>query len=121
MADPTATFFEAWALNDADERLAKITSAVTADIRYDDPRTTETIQGIDALSQYVGEFSANAPSWSAWVVKSDVIAEMTRATIAFGGQGPDGNDMVQHGQYFVEMDGELVCRMVGFVGTGAPD
>ena len=121
MSDPVTAFFNAWALSDDAERHATISAAVTADIQYDDPRTPDTLQGIDALSAYVGEFSANAPGWSARVVKSDTIAGMTRATIAFGGPGPDGNDIVQHGQYFVEMDGERVSRMVGFVGTGQPD
>ena len=43
---------------------------------------------------------------------------MTRATVAFGGKGPDGDDMVQLGQYYVETEGNLISRMVGFVGTG---
>ncbi|MEO1446809.1 MAG: hypothetical protein AAFV46_11375 [Cyanobacteria bacterium J06635_11] len=46
---------------------------------------------------------------------------MTRATVAFGGVGADGKKMVQLGQYFVETDGELISRMVGFVGTGAQE
>jgi hypothetical protein len=52
------------------------------------------------------------------VVSSDKTGNFTRATVAFGGMGPDGKEMVQHGQYFVEMEGELILRMVGFVGTG---
>ena len=121
MADPIATFFDAWQLEAADERLEKISSAVTPDIEYVDPRTPEPVNGISALSDYVGMFSANAPGWSARVVGSDTIAGMTRATVAFGGMGPDGTEQVQLGQYFVEMDGDLVSRMVGFVGTGAPE
>ncbi|MBX2839605.1 MAG: nuclear transport factor 2 family protein [Gammaproteobacteria bacterium] len=121
MSDPISTFFDAWQLADAAARLEKITAAVTANVQYDDPRSPETIHGVDALAEYVGMFSANAPGWTAKVVKSDVTAGMTRATVAFGGKGPDGNDMIQHGQYFVETDGDLISRMVGFVGTGAPD
>ena len=64
-------------------------------------------------------FSANAPGWSAKVLSSTTTAGVTRATVAFGGKGPDGNEMVQLGQYFVETEGELISRMVGFVGTGA--
>lgn len=118
MPDPISTFFEAWQLEAADERLSKIASAVTANVQYDDPRTPDTVNGIDALSDYVGMFSANAPSWSARVVDASITAGMTRATVAFGGMGPDGKEMVQLGQYFVEKDGELISRMVGFVGTG---
>lgn len=121
MSDPISTFFDAWALSDADARIDMIKSAVTSSVQYDDPRTPDTIKGIDALSEYVGMFSANAPGWSASVLKTDSTAGMSRSTVAFGGKGPDGNDMVQHGQYFVEMDGDLISRMVGFVGTGAVD
>ena len=121
MSNPISAFFDAWQLESADARLEKITSAVTKNIQYDDPRTPETVKGIDALSDYVGMFSANAPGWSAKVVGSDTTASMTRATVAFGGKGPDGKEMVQLGQYFVETDGDLISRMVGFVGTGATE
>ena len=121
MSDPISTFFDAWQLESADARHVKITSAVTANIQYDDPRTPQTVKGIDALSEYVGMFSANAPDWSAKVIGSNTTAGMTRATVAFGGKGPDGNEMVQLGQYFIEMDGDLISRMVGFVGTGAQE
>ncbi len=121
MSDQISTFFEAWQLESADARLEKITSAVTANIQYDDPRTPQTVKGIDALSEYVGMFSANAPGWSAKVIGSNTTAGMTRATVAFGGMGPDGNEIVQLGQYFVETDGDLISRMVGFVGTGAQE
>lgn len=118
MSDPISTFFDAWALEDANARLDKIKSSVAETIQYDDPRTPDTLNGIAALSEYVGMFSENAPGWSANVLKTDTTAGMSRTTIAFGGKGPDGNDMVQHGQYFVETDGNLITRMVGFVGTG---
>ena len=118
MSDPISTFFEAWQIADADARLKKIASAVTADIKYDDPRTAETIIGIEALSDYVGMFNANAPGWSAKVVKSDTNGSVTRSTVAFGGKGPDGVEQVQLGQYFAEEKGDLVSRLVGFVGTG---
>ena len=120
MSDQVNAFFDAWELTDAGERSAKITSAVAANVQYTDPRTPETIQSADALSEYVGMFSANAPGWSAKVVSCDLTADVMRATVAFGGPGPDGKDMVQHGQYFVETDSGLITRMIGFVGTGLP-
>lgn len=120
MPDPISAFFDAWQLTDESERLARIAAAVSPDIQYSDPRAPETINGVNALSEYVGMFSANAPGWSAKVVNTDTTAGMTRATVAFEGKGPDGKDMVQHGQYFVEQNGESISRMVGFVGTGAP-
>ncbi len=118
MSDSISTFFDAWQIEEANDRLEKITSAVTKDIHYDDPRTPETIIGIDALNDYVGMFSANAPGWSAKVVNNDSTAGVTRTKVTFSGVGPDGAEKVQFGQYFVEKEGELISRMVGFVGTG---
>jgi len=118
MSDSISTFFESWQIEDASARLEKITDAVVKDVKYDDPRTPETIHGIEALSDYVGMFRANAPGWSAKVVKSDTIGGVTRTTIAFSGKGPDGTEQVQLGQYFTETEGALVSRLVGFVGTG---
>ena len=118
MSDCTTNFFDAWQIEEAELRLAKITSAVTENIRYDDPRTPETLIGIAALSNYVGMFSTNAPGWSAKVVKSDTTANATRVTVVFSGMGPDGTEQVQPGQYFLEKEGDRISRMVGFVGTG---
>jgi len=121
MSDTISTFFDAWALSDADARLAKITASCSADVQYADPRSQGNLSGIDAVNEYVGMFSANAPGWSAKVLSTDTTADMHRATVAFGGMGPDGKEMVQHGQYFVELDGEKISRMTGFVGTGATE
>ncbi len=118
MSDCITNFFEAWQIEDDEARLAKIKSAVTENVQYDDPRSPETLSGIGALSNYVAMFSANAPGWSAKAVQSDTVASLTRVTVAFAGKGPDGSEQVQLGQYFIEKDGELVSRMVGFVGTG---
>lgn len=118
MSDAISTFFDAWQIEEANDRLKKITNAVSKDIQYDDPRTQETIKGIAALSDYIGMFSANAPGWSAKVVSSDTTGSMTRTTVAFSGIGPDGVEKVQLGQYFLEKEGDLISRMVGFVGTG---
>ena len=121
MSDPITTFFDAWQLDAADARLEKITSAVAPGVQYADPRTPEPISGIDALSEYVGMFSANAPGWSASVVKHDTMAGVVRVTVAFGGDGPDGKPMRQLGQYFIEMSDDRISRMIGFASTGAVD
>ncbi|WP_299075388.1 hypothetical protein [uncultured Paraglaciecola sp.] len=118
MSDCITTFFEAWQIEEAEPRLAKLYSSVTEAIQYDDPRTPETVNGIAAINSYLGMFSENAPGWSAKVIKTDTVAGVTRVTVAFGGVGPDGSEQVQLGQYFVEHDGDLISRMVGFVGTG---
>lgn len=121
MSDSIATFFDTWSIEEAEVRLTKLNSSVTKIIQYDDPRTAESVNGIGALNNYVGMFSANAPGWSAKVIKTDTVAGITRATVAFGGMGPDGSEQVQLGQYFVEVDGDLISRMVGFVGIGDPN
>jgi len=118
MSDSISTFFDAWQIEEANDRLDKITRAVAKNIKYDDPRTPETLNGIESLSNYVAMFSSNAPGWSAKVIKSDTTASVTRVTVAFGGIGPDGSQQVQLGQYFIEKEGDLISRMVGFVGTG---
>ena len=92
MSDCAAIFFDAWAIEDAELRLAKIANAVTDGVMYDDPRTTETIQGIAALNFYVGLFSENAPSWAAKVIKSDTVANVSRVTVVFHGMGPNGTE-----------------------------
>lgn len=118
MSDCITIFFDAWQIEDAGTRLAKLNSSLAETIQYADPRTPETVNGIAALNNYVGMFSANAPGWSAKLIKADTVAGVTRVTVAFGGMGPDGSEQVQLGQYFVEKEGDLVSRMVGFVGTG---
>ncbi|SEL24266.1 hypothetical protein SAMN05216262_10815 [Colwellia chukchiensis] len=118
MSNCITRFFKAWEIKDAETRLTTINSAVTESVQYSDPRTNEPLNGIEALSHYITMFSENAPGWSAEVVKSDIISGVTRVTVAFTGMGPDGCQQVQLGQYFVEKDGDLICRMIGFVGTG---
>ena len=121
MANSIDTFFDAWGMADDAARATAISSVYAADGTYADPRSDGILTGAEAIAAYVNMFSASAPGWTAKVVKSDDSAGVTRATVAFGGKGPDGQDMVQHGQYFVESDGAQITRMVGFVGTGAPE
>ncbi|KNG94355.1 nuclear transport factor 2 family protein [Pseudaestuariivita atlantica] len=121
MSDPITTFFNAWSETDAEARQMCIAASFDPHGVYADPRAPEPIRGTKALSDYVGMFSANAPGWTAKVVSTDAVAGLTRATVAFGGKGPDGAHKVQHGQYFVETDGGKITRMTGFAGLGAPE
>ena len=73
MSDSISNFFETWEIEDAELRMEKIKGSVAADVQYDDPRTPESVNGITALSDYVGMFSANAPGWSAKVIKSEAL------------------------------------------------
>ncbi|PUB16364.1 nuclear transport factor 2 family protein [Yoonia sediminilitoris] len=117
MTDKTEAFFEAWGMTDAADRLAALQAAVTSDASYADPRTDAPLSGPEAIAAYVGMFSQAAPGAVAEVVHTDTRDGVTRATIAF--KMPNG--MEQMGQYFIEHDAVgLICRMVGFVGTGTP-
>ncbi|PTX57135.1 hypothetical protein C8N43_1801 [Litoreibacter ponti] len=111
-------FFDAWGMADDAARATAIAESFAKGGTYADPRSDGTLSG-DAIATYVNAFSANAPGWTAKVVKSDEIAGCIRCTVAFGGKGPDGSEMVQHGQYFAEMDAGHIAKMTGFVGTGA--
>ncbi len=122
MSDALTTFFSAWSETDATKRSDLIADALTADATYSDPRSGGRLAGHDAISDYVGMFSANAPGWSASIVSSDVINDYARTIVAFGGKGPDGSDMVQHGTYFSDHnDAGKITMVAGFVGTGASE
>ncbi len=121
MSTPIETFFSAWGMTDDAARADAIADAFASDGTYADPRSQGALSGAQAIAGYVNMFSANAPGWTAKVVNSDEIDGTHRATVAFGGLGPDGNEMVQHGQYFADLTDGKITRMVGFVGTGAPE
>lgn len=117
MTDATTTFFDAWGMSDADNRLAAVRASIGPDASYADPRTSEALIGPDAIAQYVGMFAQSAPGAVAEVANAESRDGVTRATIAF--KMPNG--MEQIGQYFLTHgDDGLITRMVGFVGTGAP-
>lgn len=121
MSESITTFFDAWGMSDDAVRLNAITAAFTADGSYADPRSPSMLKGPTAIAEYVNMFAANAPGWTAKVVNLSTTADIHRATVAFGGMGPDGKEMVQHGQYFADMDGDKIARLIGFVGMGAPE
>ncbi len=115
-------FFDAWGMSDDDTRLAQIIECYAADGTYADPRNPELLSGATAIADYVAQFSANAPGWAAKVVKDDSTAGHVRVTVEFGGNGADGNNVVQYGQYFATYDSTgKIAQLIGFVGTGAPE
>ena len=119
--DIIARFFDAWGMADAMERSATLRDVLSGSSVYADPRAPEGMTGVDAITDYVSQFSANAPGWTARVVGADETNGLIRATVAFGGQGPDGKEMVQNGQYFCRVEGDRIIEMTGFVGTGATE
>ena len=122
MSDALTIFFNAWSETDAAARSALIASSTTPEITYSDPRSGSRLAGQDAVSDYVGMFSTNAPGWTAQVIVSDKVNQYTRTLVAFGGMGPDGSEMTQHGTYFSDSDDSGKLTMIaGFVGTGAAE
>ena len=119
MSDALNTFFEAWGTADAEARAALIEQACTADVTYSDPRSGARLAGVGAVAEYVGMFSANAPGWTAKVVSSDDVNGYLRGIVAFGGMGPDGSEMVQHGTYFCDTTDGKLSMIAGFVGLGS--
>lgn len=115
------TFFAAWGEADGSRRAAMIAEAMAESFTYSDPRSPGEITSLDGLTEYVAMFSANAPGWTAKVVSSDTVNATTRAVVAFGGKGPDGSDMVQHGTYFAVDDGGKITLLAGFVGLGSAE
>ncbi|MGB1236204.1 MAG: hypothetical protein ACPG5U_10765, partial [Planktomarina sp.] len=115
------TFFSAWADSDAASRAATISSSYADGGTYADPRSGDRLSG-DGIADYVGMFSANAPGWGASVVKADDSNGYHRLLVVFGGKGPDGSDMVQHGTYFGELDSDgKITVLAGFVGVASAE
>ena len=121
MSDEVANFFASWGETDDEARLKVIGECMSAKFAYSDPRSGTRLTTIEALSGYVGMFTANAPGWTARVEMSDTVNGYVRAIVRFAGPGPDGQEIAQHGTYFAETDtsGRLVT-LAGFVGTGTP-
>ena len=119
MSDALTTFFNAWSETDADARRTMIESVCLDNVTYTDPRSEGRLTGLDAVSDYVGVFSANAPGWTASLVSTDAVGDTSRSIVAFGGMGPDGSQMVQHGTYFSVMAHGKLVMIAGFVGLGS--
>ena len=111
------TFFAAWGMSDTNARTSTIGNVTSDTTIYADPRTNAPLTGSAAISEYVSLFAQAAPGATASVVKSDIIQDTARVTVAF--RMADG--MTQYGQYFVEAHDDTITRMTGFVGTGAPE
>jgi hypothetical protein len=120
MSDALNTFFSAWSETDADARRALIDASVSESGIYFAPRSGARLDTSAAIADYDGMFSANAPGWTATVEPADDVSGYSRARVAFGGKGPDGTEMVQHGGYSCDADADGKLTLIaGFVGTGA--
>ncbi|MEM1236700.1 MAG: nuclear transport factor 2 family protein [Pseudomonadota bacterium] len=119
MSAAFTTFFDAWGDPDAGSRAAALASVTSDTSTYSDPRSGGDLVGTTAIAEYVAAFSANAPGWSATVENSSEVNGYWRLRVAFGGKGPGGQDMVQHGTYFAMLSGGMIALLAGFVGAEA--
>ena len=118
MSDAIHRFFEAWGESDPETRAATLRDCLSADIAYLDPRTPEPITDVAPLIDYVAMYSAQAPGATARVCNLSTTGAHHRATVEFA--MPNG--MVQHGQYFIDLDDQSrLSRLTGFVGLGEPE
>lgn len=118
MTSAIETFFDAWGVADAATRSDMIAGTLAPGATYSDPRSGGRLTG-DAIAEYVSAFSANAPGWTAKVENVSDVNGYLRVRVAFGGQGPDGSMMVQHGTYFADESDGLLTMIAGFVGAEA--
>ncbi|MFZ3580892.1 molecular chaperone GroEL [Loktanella sp. DJP18] len=114
MTDTIQHFFDAWGEGDATRRRDLIAGAMADDFIYADPRTGQDVTTLDALADYVGEFTATAVGWTATVVQSDGHGDHHRAVIAFLEDG----EARQHGTYYAHMTEGQIAALIGFVGAG---
>ncbi|MEM1373929.1 MAG: nuclear transport factor 2 family protein [Pseudomonadota bacterium] len=112
------TFFDAWALTDTGAQAQMIAGTLAPGATYSDPRSGGRLEG-EAIAAYVSAFAANAPGSSATVENTSDVNGYLRIRVAFGGAGPDGAPMVQHGTYFADLDGDQIAMLAGFVGADA--
>lgn len=119
MSDALRTFFDAWGTSDARLRHSMIEEACAAEVTYSDPRSDGRLSGTGAVAAYVSQFSEGAPGWTATVDALDEVNGFLRAVVAFGGKGPDGSDMTQHGTYFCQVDNDRLTTIAGFKGKDA--
>jgi len=113
MTDMIQTFFDAWGTADAAQRRDLIAAAMADQFVYADPRTGADITTLDGLDVYVGQFTANAPGWTAKVVQSDGHGDHQRTIVAFCENG----EARQHGIYVAGLQNGKIARLVGFVGA----
>ena len=114
MTDTIDQFFLAWGEADAARRRDLIAGAMASDFAYADPRTGQDITTLDALADYVGQFTDSAPGWTARVVQSDGHGNHRRAVVAF----LDNGEARQHGTYAARLTDGRIASLVGFVGAG---
>ena len=114
MTDTIDQFFLAWGEADPARRRDLIAGAMAADFAYADPRTVRDITTLDALAEYVGQFTDSAPGWTARVVQSDGHGNHRRAIVAFG----DGQGTRQHGSYYARLHEDRIAALIGFKGAG---
>ena len=118
MPEAIKSIFAAWSESDPSARLELVKSNTTEPFYYVDPHCPEPFSGQEGFNTFLQMFTDNMPGATAEVVASDGHHGHHRAIIDFK---KDGERFVR-GQYLIDLteDGKI-SRMIGFIGTGAPD
>ena len=85
-------------------------------IHVTDPRTGQDITTVDALADYVGQFTESAPGWTAAVTESKGYGDHRRVFVAFR----DNGEARQPGTYYAHLRDGRIATLVGFAGAGGP-
>lgn len=117
MNDLLDILFSAWGDPSADGRAAKTDAAIGPNFYYADPNSPGPVIGRDAYLSYIAQFGKMMPGASAKVVAVSAHNDHARATVNFL---KDGNRMMR-GQYFADLKGGKISRLIGFPGMGEPE
>ncbi|MCG7493618.1 nuclear transport factor 2 family protein [Thalassobius sp. Cn5-15] len=118
MTHPLDQFFAAWRKDDADAQgsaqRAALSAVLSPNCTYADPNTPAPLVGAEAVIDYVSMFSIQMPGAAARVLTVDTHHGFARATVDF----INNETVLMRGQYFAELEGGTLSRLVGFTGMG---
>ena len=114
------TYAAAWLERDGDARRALLDQCCCADVRFAPAGFDQTVVGIDALSDLIGEFQAT------WPLDGEVTVELTTPVEEHLGYGRGSfvwifpGDVRSYGTDFVERRGDKMQTIVVFNDAGPP-
>ena len=117
MTECIHTLFSAWGDPSSDGRASKTDAAIGSGFYYADPNTPDPLRNRDAYLAYITQFGDMMPGAEAKVVATSKTHDHIRATVDFM---KDGAPMMR-GQYFADVKGGKIIRLIGFAGMGEPD
>ena len=116
MTNLLETLFSAWGDPSHDGRAGKTDAAIGGYFYYADPNTPNPVTGRDNYLAYIAMLVEKIPGATARVVAVSEHNGHARATVDFL---KDGQQMMR-GQYFADITGGRITRLIGFTGMGEP-